>query len=69
MSPEFSGEITDAIIYEYIFVIYRVQLIQELKTWKIFRINREGTKNDEGLATGLDHLKEMGITHLHLLPI
>lgn len=27
-----------------------------------------GTKNAEGLATGLDHLKELGITHIHLLP-
>lgn len=28
-----------------------------------------GTKSPEGLSTGLDHLKELGITHLHLLPM
>jgi len=28
-----------------------------------------GTKNPAGLATGIDHLKEMGITHVHLLPV
>ena len=28
----------------------------------------KGTKNPGGLATGVDHLVEMGITHLHLLP-
>ena len=27
-----------------------------------------GTKSAEGLATGLDHLKELGVTHIHLLP-
>lgn len=28
-----------------------------------------GTKSSEGFSTGLDHLKELGITHLHLLPV
>ncbi len=27
-----------------------------------------GTKGPEGVATGIDHLKELGITHVHLLP-
>ena len=27
-----------------------------------------GTKNSVGLSTGLDHLKELGVTHIHLLP-
>ena len=27
-----------------------------------------GTKNKDGLATGIDHIKEMGVTHVHLLP-
>jgi pullulanase len=27
-----------------------------------------GTKNDQGLATGIDHLREIGVTHVHLLP-
>lgn len=27
-----------------------------------------GTKGPYGVATGMDHLKEMGITHVHLLP-
>jgi len=29
----------------------------------------EGTKNDKGHATGIDHLKELGVTHVQLLPI
>jgi len=28
----------------------------------------EGVKGPNGVATGIDHLKEMGITHVHLLP-
>lgn len=27
-----------------------------------------GTKNNAGMATGLDHIKELGVTHIHLLP-
>ena len=27
-----------------------------------------GTRSNEGLATGIDHLREMGVTHVHLLP-
>lgn len=29
---------------------------------------RKDTRNVDGLATGIDHLKELGITHVHLLP-
>lgn len=29
----------------------------------------EGTRNEKGHATGLDHLKELGVTHVQLLPI
>ncbi len=35
---------------------------------KFLGIAETGTKSTDGLATGLDHLKELGITHLHLLP-
>ncbi|GAB3530038.1 type I pullulanase [Pontibacter brevis] len=35
---------------------------------KFVGLVEEGTTNPEGLATGLDHLKELGITHVHLLP-
>ncbi len=35
---------------------------------KFLGLAETGTKSTDGLATGLDHLKELGITHLHLLP-
>ena len=35
---------------------------------KYLALTEEGTRSAEGLATGLDHLKELGVTHVHLLP-
>lgn len=35
---------------------------------KYIAMAEHGTRSPEGLATGIDHLVEMGITHLHLLP-
>lgn len=35
---------------------------------KFLSLAETGTKNAAGLATGLDHIKEMGVTHVHLLP-
>ncbi len=36
---------------------------------KYIQFMEEGTKSKDGLATGIDHLKEMGVTHIHLLPL
>ena len=69
VSPEFSGEITDAIIYELHIRDLSSAANSGIKNvGKYLGLTETGTKNEEGLATGLDHLKEMGITHLHLLP-
>ncbi len=35
---------------------------------KYLGLAESGTKGPEGISTGLDHIKEMGITHVHLLP-
>lgn len=35
---------------------------------KFLGLTETGTKNAAGLSTGLDHLKELGVTHIHLLP-
>jgi pullulanase len=35
---------------------------------KFLGLTEGGTKNAEGLSTGLDHIRELGVTHLHLLP-
>ncbi len=36
---------------------------------KYLGFTEENTLTEKGLATGLSHLKELGITHLHLLPV
>lgn len=35
---------------------------------KFLGMAEKGSKSLDGLSTGLDHLKELGITHIHLLP-
>lgn len=36
---------------------------------KFIGLTETGTKNPAGLSTGLDHIKELGVTHVHLLPV
>ena len=36
---------------------------------KYLGFTETGTTSPEGLPTGIDHLKELGITHVHLLPV
>lgn len=36
---------------------------------KYLAFTETGTRSPEGVKTGIDHLKELGITHVHLLPI
>ncbi len=36
---------------------------------KYLAFTEEGTLSPEGEKTGIDHLKELGITHVHLLPV
>lgn len=35
---------------------------------KFLGLTETGTKNPDGAATGIDHIKELGVTHVHLLP-
>ncbi|MFT4851107.1 MAG: pullulanase, partial [Sediminicola sp.] len=35
---------------------------------KYLGLVEEGTTGPSGIATGMDHIKEMGVTHVHLLP-
>ncbi|MCE7996009.1 MAG: type I pullulanase [Roseivirga sp.] len=35
---------------------------------KFIGLTESGTTNPAGLSTGLDHIKELGVTHVHLLP-
>lgn len=32
-------------------------------------LTEQGTKTPEGYSTGLDHIRDLGVTHVHLLPV
>ena len=66
--PEFV-EMTDAVIYE----LHVRDLSSDENSGienkgKYLGLTETGTVNKEGLSTGLDHIKDLGVTHIHLLP-
>lgn len=67
-SPTFQNK-TDAIIYE---LHVRDASISDhsgiVHKGKFLGLTESGTINKNGYSTGLDHIKELGITHVHLLP-
>jgi pullulanase len=67
-SPLFKNK-TDAIIYELHVRDASIHSSSGIKNkGKFLGLTETGTKNAEGLSTGLDHIKELGVTHVHLLP-
>jgi len=68
--PNGEKNITDAIIYELHVRDLSVAENSGIQNkGKFLGIVEAGTKNATGHATGLDYMKELGITHLHLLPV
>jgi len=68
-SPEFKNK-TDAILYELHVRDASIHPNSGIKhKGKYLGLTETGTKNAEGFSTGLDHIKELGITHVHLLPV
>ncbi|MEP7372905.1 MAG: type I pullulanase [Chitinophagaceae bacterium] len=60
---------TDAIIYELHVRDASIAINSGIANkGKFLGLIEKGTTNQDGLPTGLDHLKELGITHIHLLP-
>lgn len=67
--PEFLHP-TDGILYElHVRDVSSDENSGISETGKFLGLTESGTKSAEGLSTGLDHLKELGITHVHLLPV
>lgn len=67
--PHAGNNITDAIIYELHVRDLSVDENSGIQNkGKFLGIAEAGTQNAAGHATGLEHMKELGITHLHLLP-
>jgi len=60
---------TDIILYEVHVRDFSVSPNSGMKNkGKFLAFTEHGTKNTAGESTGIDHLKELGITHVHLLP-
>ena len=67
-APEFTGQ-KDAIIYEMHHRDFSIDSESGIKNkGKFLALTEEGTRTSAGLSTGIDHLKELGVTHVHLLP-
>ncbi len=67
--PHYDDGITDAIIYE----LHVRDLSSDASsgihnTGKFLGLVETGTTNADGIPTGLDHMKALGVTHVHLLP-
>ena len=66
--PEIS-KINDAVIYEMHHRDFSMHPSSGIvNKGKFLAMTENGTQNPEGEATGIDHLKELGVTHVHILP-
>ena len=69
VDPHYGNSIVDAVIYE---LHVRDLSVDEssgiTNKGKFLGVIESGTTNAEGYPTGLDYMKSLGITHLHLLP-
>lgn len=61
--------ITDAVIYEMHHRDFSVHPSSGIAhKGKFLALTEPGTTSPAGAATGIDHLKELGVTHVHILP-
>lgn len=61
--------ITDAVIYEMHHRDFSVHPSSGIvNKGKFIALTEPGTHNSQGDKTGIDHLKELGVTHVHILP-
>ena len=61
---------TDMVIYELHIRDFSISADSGIQhKGKYLGLTETGTTNQGGLSTGIDHMKELGITHIHLLPI
>ena len=61
---------TEAVIYELHIRDFSVSEDSGIKNkGKYLAFAEKNSKTSEGVVTGLDHLRDLGITHVHLLPV
>lgn len=65
-----SLQLNQTVIYEMHIRDFSIDKLSGMKNkGKYIAFTEKGTKGIGGISTGLDHLIELGITHLHLLPV
>ena len=70
VNPHAGESINDAVIYElHVRDLSAGKDSGIVNAGKFLGLTETGTKTPGGVSTGLDHMKELGVTHLHLLPI
>ena len=68
--PNAGIDFTDTFIYELHVRDLSIHPSSGIKNkGKYLGVIETGTKTPSGVPTGLDHIKDLGITHLHLLPV
>ncbi len=68
--PNANIQITDSFIYELHVRDLSIHPSSGIRNkGKFLGVIETGTKTPSGIPTGLDHIKNLGITHLHLLPV
>lgn len=68
-NPHVGENYTDAVIYElHVRDLSSDESSGIKNTGKFLGLIETGTKTESGISTGLDHIKDLGITHLHLMP-
>lgn len=66
--PELKSD-ADAVIYEMHHRDFSVDSTSGIRNkGKFLALTEHGTKNPAGQSTGIDHLVDLGVTHVHLLP-
>lgn len=67
--PAFEND-TDAVIYEIHVRDLSSDASSGIKnTGKFLGLTETGTTNPDGLSTGIDHIKDLGVTHVQILPM
>ena len=68
--PNPSGILTEAMIYElHIRDLSAHSSSGITHKGKFLGLTETGTVNRQGIPTGLDHIRSLGVTHVHLLPV
>jgi pullulanase len=70
LSSNIGGLPTDAVIYEMHIRDFTIDKQCGVQArGKYLGLTESATMNIAGVQTGLDHLQELGVTHVHLLPV